>query len=351
MIPEVGYGVLPGQWGTLKTFLALDLAASVMSGNIFIQFEVRRQGGVLFVACEGENEIPVRLEAVLKEKYPSIDKAPFAWVSGCPRLLNPNAAKILTAMVNDAAERMRQEFNLPVALIIVDTTSKAAGYTKGGEDNDTAIAKIIASKLYAVAQACGVFILGIDHFGKDVTVGTRGSSSKEDDVDVILAALGEKDTTGRVSDTRLCLRKRRGGPNGEEFLYSGRVINMGFDQYGAPMSTLVIDWEPMPTEVRPERTPWKKASLQRLRKSIDTLTAAMKVHELFPDDTKVPVQAVDVEDVRKEFYARFMAEGTPEQKADTRRKAFKRAIDEATTTGALGLREQDGVTWIWTLRE
>jgi AAA domain len=323
-----------------------------MSGTDFIEFPVRRQGGVLFIACEGESEVPVRLEAVLREKCPGMEKAPFAWVEGSPRLLDPNAAKILVAMIKSASERMMQEFGVPPVLVIVDTTSKAAGYTRGGEDNDSAIAKIIERTFRAAAKACGLFILGVDHFGKDASVGTKGSSGKEDDVDVILAALGDKDITGQVSDTRLCLRKRRSGANGQELAYNMRVVDMGIDQYGSPMSTLVLDWETKPVGSdklpRPPKDLWqKKAALRLLRKSLMAI-ATDQGRDFFPADDKPPVQAVDERLVRQEFYTRFLAEGTPEQKADTRRKAFKRAVDEAQRDELVGVREdEDGVTWIW----
>ena len=38
------------------------------------------------------------------------------------------------------------------------------------------------------------------------------------------------------------LRKRRGGANGQEFPFRPRVVAMGTDRFGKPMSTLVIDW-------------------------------------------------------------------------------------------------------------
>jgi hypothetical protein len=35
-------------------------------------------------------------------------------------------------------------------------------------------------------------VLGVDHFGKDVNLGTRGGSSKESSGDLVLACLGER---------------------------------------------------------------------------------------------------------------------------------------------------------------
>jgi hypothetical protein len=65
------------------------------------------------------------------------------------------------------------------------------------------------------AQQLSCFVLGVDHYGKDITAGTRGTSAKEASADVVLACLGAREQSGRVTDTRLAVRKcrevRRGG--------------------------------------------------------------------------------------------------------------------------------------------
>jgi hypothetical protein len=43
LIPEVGIGLISGQWGTYKTFTALDIAHSVMTGETFIGYEIMRR--------------------------------------------------------------------------------------------------------------------------------------------------------------------------------------------------------------------------------------------------------------------------------------------------------------------
>jgi Bifunctional DNA primase/polymerase, N-terminal/AAA domain/Primase C terminal 2 (PriCT-2) len=350
VLPEVGTGKLSGQWGTHKTFLGLDITGAVMSGKSFIldEFAVRRKGGVLFVACEGENELAIRLTAVVQEKYPEIgDKVPFAWVNDCPRLLDRNASKILTAMVKDAGEKMMQKFGLPVVMVIFDTAGKAAGFTKTGEENDAATDTIIVRALEEIAKACGVFVLGIDHFGKDASVGTRGTSGKEGNTDVILAMLGEKDIEGRVTNTRLCLRKRKGGPNGEEFPYKTRVVDMGFDQYGSAMDTLVLEW--LAEDEAAKRAPrdaWgKAASLRLLRTCLLNLSAEASIPGTSGNGSEKLKMGIDVEAVRKDFYACHLAEGTPEQKTEARRKAFRRVVTEAQKLKLIELREQkNGVT-------
>ena len=68
MLPETGAGLVSGQWGTAKTFVGVDLSASVMTGTPFAGREVTRRGGVLFVAAEGASEIPSRLAGVVEHK-------------------------------------------------------------------------------------------------------------------------------------------------------------------------------------------------------------------------------------------------------------------------------------------
>ena len=59
------------------------------------------------------------------------------------------------------------------------------------------------------------------------------------------------------------------------------------------------------------------------------------------------VRACDLELVRQEFNCRYPAEGTDRQKADARRKAFKRALLEAQSAGLLQTREVDGLQLVW----
>ena len=187
----------------------------MLAGATFIEFPIVRRGGVLFIAAEGSNEIPVRLQAVLESKYPHIESAPFAWTDNCPRLLDRNAVTKLVALATEAAARIQKEFGLPLALVVIDTVVAAAGYSKVGEESDAAIGQAIMNVMEEVAQRSGVLVLGIDHFGKSAETGTRGTSAKEGAADVVLALLGAKSISGEITNTRLATRKRRSGPSGE----------------------------------------------------------------------------------------------------------------------------------------
>ena len=120
-------------------------------------------------------------------------------------------------MARQADDSLQQEFGLPLGLIVIDTIAACAGYARAGDENDPAAGQAVMNVLKALAQALGCFVLGVDHFGKNLEAGTRGASSKEAASDLVLACLGDKELSGSVVNTRLAVRKNRGGQQGQEY--------------------------------------------------------------------------------------------------------------------------------------
>jgi AAA domain len=345
VLPETGTGLTSGQWGTYKTFVAIDIASSVMSGVDFIDFKVVRKGGVLFIAPEGASELPARIEAAIKAKCPEMGRAPFAWIETCPALINPETSATLTATAKEAAAAMMAKWGLPLVLIIIDTIVVSAGFTKEGQDNDTAIGQRIMSTMAELSKATGTFVLGVDHFGKSVETGTRGSSAKEGAADVVLALLGERNVAGKVTDTRLALRKRRSGPNGEEFPFETRIVELGADQFGEAVTTLTIDWAPQNARTATKDKAWSK-SLRLLQRALTAVLADLGTEQRPFADGPI-VRAVDLEAVRAEFYKSYPADGDDKQKQATCRQGFNRAIKAAQTADLIGIRNSGGNTVVW----
>ena len=344
VLPETGVGLIAGQWGTYKTFAAFDLAAAVMTGGKFIQFPVARKGGVLLLATEGQSEVSLRLTAAW-EHHGGGGRAPFVWVAKSPRLLDGNADKILVAMIRHAEAKLKRDFDLPAVMVLIDALGKAAGYSRSGDENDAALAKIIMRALGQASAATGVLALGVTHFGKHVDTGTRGSSVFEDDADTVLALVGERAVNGTLTNARLCVRKSRSGSNGDEFPISARGVTVGVE------TTLVMDWQAPATAAKGKTTaddPWKKKSLRLLRQSLmNVLVEHGKETKPWADGPIV--RAVDIEIVRKQFYRAYPAAEATDQKSkgEARRKAFARSITDAKTGNLIGSWEIDGVTYIW----
>jgi AAA domain/Primase C terminal 2 (PriCT-2)/Bifunctional DNA primase/polymerase, N-terminal len=242
LIPEVGTGLISGQWGTLKTFLALELARCIMTARPFLNFDIVRPGGVLLIALEGQNEVAIRIQGALEKGTEHHKDAPFYWCDECPPLTDPKSADIIIKTAKWIAREFQERFDLPLSLILIDSLIAGAGYRKEGQDNDAALTNTIMANMAKVSRALGCFVFVIDHFGKDTNVGTRGSSVKEGDADVIFACLGDRSEAGQVTNSRLALRKRRSGPNGEEFPFRGQVVDMGLNpKTGKTETTLVIN--------------------------------------------------------------------------------------------------------------
>ena len=123
-----------------------------------------------------------------------------------------------------------------------------------------------------MAQTLGCFVLGVDHFGKNVEAGTRGASSKESASDLVLACLGDKSLNGSVTNTRLAVRKNRGGQQGQEYPFTLRVVEAPEpDEDGEPITTMVVDWQPNTpggNQARPGPDPWAQSRRQDQRAAV-----------------------------------------------------------------------------------
>jgi hypothetical protein len=117
---------------------------------------------------------------------------------------------------------MQEGFGLPLVLVEIDTLSRAAGFEQANESSEN---QRVMTVLSTTAREQDALVLAVDHFGKDVSTGTRNSSVKEAHVDAVLALLGERHLAGKVSNPRMAIRKLRGGPTGAEIKFRlGRLV-------------------------------------------------------------------------------------------------------------------------------
>jgi hypothetical protein len=355
LIPETGHGLASGQWGACKTFGVIDLSASVMTGTAFAGREISRRGGVLFIAAEGANEIPIRLQGVVDHKLrlnnlegaADLENLPFAWIEECPSLMVDANFKRIVAIAQTVVGNMKEEFDLPLALIVVDTLTAAADFD---DANAAAEGQRVMNRLNALSRLTGAVVLAVDHFGKVVETGTRGTSAKEASSDFVLAFLADRDVSGTISNTRMAVRKLRGGATGAVTPFDLKEVDMGDD-----VTTCIIEWKAdrisqSKTKGTASKNPWQ--SLNVFRSSVHTALAENgKMTQPFGNDGP-KVRSVPLHLVRSEFVAGYPAEGeTEEQKQDAKRKAFKRQLESARNKNLVCTRDIAGLDHIWLVNE
>src|SRR5262245_16608656 len=376
LIPQIGHGLMSGQWGAGKTFTFFDLAAALSTGQPWLGHVVKRQCGVLLIAAEGADEVRLRLDAVVREKNGGMVRAPFRWYETAPLLLNKGAVEKLIAMARQAEASLEDEFGLPLGLIGIDTIAACAGYSRAGDEYDNAVGQAVMNVLRAVAQELGCFVLGIDHFGKNLEAGTRGASSKESSSDIVLACLGDKQLSGSVTNTRLAVRKHRGGKQGQEYPFQLRMVEApDKDEDGDRITTMVVDWLPPGTTTAALLLlddPWiagcrqedQRAGMARLKRVLLAALAEHGVERPIASPTHVPNSAPTIEDelgtpvgdapvvrmvsqeiVREAFY--LCTPGDPRQTLHNR---YSRARDRAEQRGLISAGNVGGITYLWLTR-
>lgn len=344
LLPETGIGLLSGQSGTYKSFVGIKLAGAVGIGTAFAGHAIKRQGATLIFASEGAGDIPSRLDALSIDEH-SDKVLPIYNVSAAVSLLDKTSVATAIATARAIADEAQRDHKLPLALILFDTLIGAAQYSKSGDENDSAVNAKLMGALTEISRATGTFVLGIDHFGKAVETGTRGSSAKEAAADVVLALLADKALSGEVTAPRLCVRKRRNGPAGVEYPFTVKTVHLGTqDEDGEEITSLALDFSAAVAPPTEEDAGKWSPSLRPLRKIFMTLLATVG-EQITPFADGPSVLAVKAELVRSEFYRQHASEQT-----DSKRRAFDRAVSRAQERDLIGVREITGMKWLWLLK-
>jgi hypothetical protein len=341
LVPQCGVGLISGQTGTYKTFLALELAGCLATGTSFADQRIMRKCATLLLPAEGVGSIPGRLRA-LATKYGGKD-LPIAAPRGvsAPKLLEAGTAETLIATIQSADMISQERYGLPTGLVLIDTVMASAGFQKSGDENDSSVNARLMGVLNDVAAATGTMIMGVDHFGKEVETGTRGSSAKEGAADIVLALLGKKDVTGTVENPQMAARKVRDGEGGRVFPFSVRSAPSGaIAEDGTPENSLVIEWGAVSEIGLPAAKPSAQGDkyATRIRKLMLTLAASAGTNIQTPEGRTV--RAVPYDTLREEFRRRYLGDGHE-------RMAWKRTIEGAEARGAVEGTEINGTRWLW----
>lgn len=232
LLTEGGASVIYGPSNCGKSFWILDLAAHVATGKAWRHGEIEiDQGAVVYVALEGTHGLRNRIEAMKREGILT-PGAPFYVCTSPVSLLDATHADKLAETVREAA----RQSDLPCRLVVLDTMARAMA---GGDENGAKDMTFAVRSIDAVKEATGAHVTIVHHCGKNEALGARGHSSLRAAVDTEIEVSkpeGERITTVRVT-------KQRDLERGEAMPFSLKVIELGTNRRGKPITSCTVHHE------------------------------------------------------------------------------------------------------------
>jgi RecA-family ATPase len=189
------------------------------------------RGAVVYFALEGAHGAKNRM-AALRRNGQLKPGDPFYLVFDAVSLLEPGHADRLAATV----AAITDESGIPVKLVIIDTMARAMA---GGDENSGADMTLAVKAIDAVRSATGAHVAIVHHCGKDQAKGARGHSSLRAAVDTEIEVFRPENET--VSTVRVT--KQRDLQAGEAMPFSLKVIELGTDRRGKPITSCVVHHE------------------------------------------------------------------------------------------------------------
>lgn len=352
MISEGTVGFFVGESRAGKSFLTINLAASLARGATFFGKRTR-QGGSLIYAAEAAGTIPRRLKAArLGPIAPFLDeqgrqredgtepaRLPVAVVPGGLDLLTEGGVRAFVDIALDVSREMERKAGVPLRLIVIDTTLAAFPISNW---NDPADVSRVTGAMARVAKETGAAVLGVHHHGKDVSRGPAGSYALTAAADFIVSVLIDGDVEGNVTGRRIAITKQREGETGWGCEFTLTAFKVGTDEHGEDVMSAYVE----PIEATAGTGGAKRAKERKKSGSskafTDALAAALAAHGKdgrTMDGTNGRV--VSAHHVREAFATRYVPDTAPTKMEEARRKAFSRGLQEAIDTGVVA-RGQDG---------
>jgi len=183
ILPKNGLSVLFGPPGTGKSFLALDWAASIASGDNWSDYDVS-QGYVLYICAEGVTGFKSRVAAW--ELNRGFDLAKSNQIAFCPTPVIFDSNQTGTEFARDALRHCKQK----PSLIVVDTLARCFG---GSEENSaTEMGRFIdcLGEVRNNFDDCAVLV--VHHTSKGEPTKPRGSTSLPGAADTMFSLSSNK---------------------------------------------------------------------------------------------------------------------------------------------------------------
>ncbi|MEE8442530.1 MAG: bifunctional DNA primase/polymerase, partial [Dehalococcoidia bacterium] len=174
-ITEGGQSILFGEFGSCKTFAALDIALTIAAGYLNKPcWESKVAGPVCYVAGEGVRGITARVKAWEALHYWSMPVETFTLTTPVPGVLEAPPQDFLNSILN---------VNGNYKLIVLDTVARAL---QGHDDNSAEAAGKLTALVEHIQKHTGAAVMCVAHTGLNDKSRIRGSSGFGADADTLV---------------------------------------------------------------------------------------------------------------------------------------------------------------------
>ena len=311
--------VVYGAPGSGKTFLVFDMILSAAREKEWFGKRVKTSK-VLYICGEGGAGIQNRWNAYALHNSLNIDgssgdgkEIPFSVINTAVNLRS--SEQDLNELIEDVKERGGAD------IIVIDTLNRALG---GGSENDDKDMGAFFNNCSRIREETGACVIVVHHCGKSPDAGARGHSLLLGNIDTEI-----KVTRNKEDDCRVALvTKQRDSQDGEEFHFFLKVIELGTDEDGEPITSCVV----VETD-----TPAKKKDSDLTFPQNRALTVLAELIQQ-QGDTVIPkkgmpeIQAVRLEAFRAELKQANLSKSN---KPDSIDQASRRAIRDLESKGKI----------------
>lgn len=325
LLMEQSAAVVYGQSNSGKTFWTTDLALHVAAGRPWCGRRVD-QGGVVYCVLEGGIGFQNRVSAWKEETGLGGYDLPFVSVPAALNLLSPDGD---TDRLIAAIEWAKQRMAVPLKLIVIDTLARALA---GGNENAPDDMGALVVNMDLIREKTGAAVLFVHHSGKDQARGARGHSSLQAAIDTEIEVVDDEEGGTRTAT----VVKQRELTKGDVLEFSLRVVELGANRHGEPVTTCVVI-AAAESQARPKR----------LRFSGHTKNAFEILTNLLAEQGRAghsgtPNGARSVPDEwwRDRFYQHAM----PGAEQAAKQKAFRRAADALMDCRSVAM--NNGRVWL-----
>lgn len=317
IIPRIGLTALYGPSGSGKSFLLLDLALTIATGEAYWFGHRISAVPIIYVCLEGESGLGKRVKAWFTYTNKPLPQL-MRFITQPFNLLTVDVDELVKAIVLTGHTG---------GLIILDTLNRAA---PGADENSPVDMGRIISACGKLQRLTGGMVLLAHHTGKDEAKKLRGHSS-------LPAALdGAIEVTKNGASRQWTVGKSKDDKDGGTNPFKLEVVNLGVDEDGDAITSCVVDFDGCnPTDGYRRIIPPKAGNQKIVWEGISGLLATSK--ELGKGRALTGRPCVRVDDAVSQLHGCLACESKRQS------ERIRAAITGLVSRGLLMLQEG----WIW----